>query len=214
MDDIKNDVALDVDVELIRLRKMRAELSKEMAQAEVKRTKDEYIRLAGASIATALSATAVSLTAGALLPLFSWHSVPLSIPLPDMRWVAFGIALAVASIFFVVRARQSALSIKTYLKIDGNLLVNEMPNIFQIISSLGLVSAFLKAEWVKLAVAVILAVLLLIYLTVKRGEMLSASKKLKNKVEARVTAWGSIVLGLLLTGAVYELASLISAQIT
>jgi hypothetical protein len=130
--------------------------------------------------------------------------------------IVVGTAVVIISLFiafFVSRAQQSPLGVKGYLRLEKTLLINEIPNILQILSLLGFLNVLLKQEAVKLGVSVVITFLLIIYLTSRRQDMVSESPSLKDKITPEVTAPLSIVLGCLFGAVVYGLASLISIQI-
>jgi|GEM_PF-3207084 len=125
---------------------------------------------------------------------------------------AIVVVLVLLGIFFM-RARKSDIGISGYLKIEKTLLINEMPNIFQILSLLGFLNVLLKQEFVKVLVTLVITFLLLVYLTSKRTDMVSALPELKGKVTSSVTSYLSLSLGAIIGLGVYGLASLISVQI-
>jgi hypothetical protein len=194
----------DFDAELLKLRQMRAELDKELAAEEARRSFQETRWL--------------TLVAG-LVAVLTYFSQRVSISLSSVHLsktqvgaTLFGLAFAVALATFLVKAHKSTTGIIGYLKIEKILLINEMPNIFQIVSLLGFLNVFLKEFWIKLAATLILTTLLLIYLKSKREEMLTNSPKLKEQTKGGVLPLLNLVVGGVISFTIYALSSLVAAQ--
>ena len=194
----------DFDAELLKLRQMRSELDKELAAEEARRSFQETRWL--------------TLVAG-LVAVLTYFSQRVSISLSSVNLsktqvgaTLFGLAFAVALATFLVKAHKSTTGIIGYLKIEKILLINEMPNIFQIVSLLGFLNVFLKEFWIKVAATLILTTLLLIYLKSKREEMLTNSPKLKEQTKGGVLPLLNLVVGGIISFTIYALSSLVAAQ--
>jgi hypothetical protein len=194
----------DFDTELLKLRQMRAELDKELAAEEAQRSFQETRWL--------------TLVAG-LVAVLTYFSQRVSISLSSVHLsktqvgaTLFGLAFAVALATFLVKAHKSTTGIIGYLKIEKILLINEMPNIFQIVSLLGFLNVFLKEFWIKVIATLILTTLLLIYLKSKREEMLTNSPKLKEQTKGGVLPLLNLVVGGVISFTIYALSSLVAAQ--
>jgi hypothetical protein len=127
--------------------------------------------------------------------------------------VTIGGMLAVLCYAFLIKAHRSPIGIRGYLKIEKRLFIDEMPNIFQILSLLGFLNVLLKEQSIKIAVTLVITFLLLIYLTSKRQEMIARSPKLEANITMSVTTLLSVMLGSVIGLTVYGLASLVSVQI-
>lgn len=195
----------DFDAELLKLRRMREELDKDLAAEEARRSFQETRRLTTAAIVVAVL-TFISQEITVFSP-----SVSLS--KTQVTAAVLGVAFAAALAAFLVMAHKSVMGIVGYLKIEKTLLINEMPNVFQILSLLGFLNVFLKEFWIKVAATLILTSLLLIYLTSKREEMLVNSPKIKGQTQRDVTVLLSLVLGGLIGFTIYALSSLVAAQL-
>lgn len=193
---------LDIDVELERLRKMRKELQEDLERKD----RNEYRRLAAVAGLTGLFASSASLLKLITFPNIEWNGL--------MTASIVVVALVVLISMFYTQAHRSTLGVKGYLGIEKRLLINEMPNIFQILSLLGFLNVLLHQQWIKIAVTIIITFLLLIYLTSKRQEIIYQTLDLKKSPTAKVTVLLSIMLGIVIGLTVYGLASLISIQIT
>lgn len=116
---------------------------------------------------------------------------------------------------FFIRARHSVLGTRAYLNIEKSLLINEMPNIFQIVSLLGFLNVFLKEYWIRIVVTAFITFLLSIYLTSRRRDMVAKlPKHTRTNVSSDITSLLSISLAIIFGLAVYGLASLVSAQLS
>jgi uncharacterized membrane protein YfcA len=181
------------------------EVAKEIASREARRTELEYKKL------TIVASMAV--VSGALSQFLFELSLPHTPSQKAIAITSFGLVIVSFAYGFLIRAHRSELGIRGYLKIEKNLLIDEMPNIFQIVSLLGFLNVFLKELWVKVIVTLVLTFLLLLYLTSKRNQMIARSAELEKKVTSDVTVPLSIVLGCIFGFVVYGIAWLISAQV-
>lgn len=193
---------LDIDVELERLRKMRKELQEDLERKD----RNEYRRLTAVAGLTGLFASLASLLKLITFPNIEWNGL--------MTASIVVVALVVLISMFYTQAYESTLGVKGYLGIEKRLLINEMPNVFQILSLLGFLNVLLHQQWIKIAVTIIITFLLLIYLTSKRQEIIYQTLDLNKDPTAKVTVLLSMILGIVIGLTVYGLASLISVQIT
>jgi sugar phosphate permease len=191
----------NLDTELRRLRKMRNELQEELE----KKDRKEYRKLTVVAGLTGLFASLVSLLGTITIPNIEWSGLTIT--------AVIAVVLAALIVVFYVQAHRSILGVGGYLGIEKRLLINEMPNIFQILSLLGFLNVLLQQQWIKITVTVIITFLLLIYLTSKRQEMIYQTLDQKKNSTANVTVFLSIILGIIIGFAVYGLASLISVQV-
>ena len=193
----------DFDAELQQLHKLRKAAMKEL-ERENRLKEREYRRLALTSGLVTFVAALANIISRATIP----HTIPQRIVIP----LGYGLTTVVLAVIFLVRAHRSEIGIKGYLKNEKNLLINEMPNIFQILGLLGFLNVLLKQQWIKVVVTLVITFLLLIYLASKRREAVTRNAKLEGRITSDVTVPLGLVLGLLIALGIYQLASLISIQ--
>ncbi len=187
----------DLEAELKRLQKIRDELERE--------NRAEYRKL---TIAAGLASASIVLAkeAGEItFPHAHWNGA--------MTAGVITVVLAILIWNFCVRARRTPRGIAGYLNVEKRLLIDEMPNIFQILSLLGFLTVLLKQQWIKITVTVVITFLLLVYLTSKRREMVYQTSGPGKKTADDVTVSFSVILGYVIGLAVYALVSLVSIQI-
>jgi Ca2+/Na+ antiporter len=187
----------DLEAELKRLQKIRDELERE--------NRAEYRKL---TLAALLASTAALLTKQAselTFPHAHWNGA--------MTVGAFTVVLIVLVLNFCVRARKTPRGISGYLNVEKRLLIDEMPNIFQILSLLSFLTLLSKRQLVKIAVTIVVTFLLLVYLTSRRREMIYRTYGSTKKTADDVTVSFNIILGYIIGLTVYGLVSLVSIQI-
>jgi Ca2+/Na+ antiporter len=165
----------------------------------------EYRKL---TLAALLASTAALLTKQAselTFPHAHWNGA--------MTVGAFTVVLIVLVLNFCVRARKTPRGILGYLNVEKRLLIDEMPNIFQILSLLSFLTLLSKRQLVKIAVTIVVTFLLLVYLTSRRREMVYRTYGSTKKTADDVTVSFNIILGYIIGLTVYGLVSLVSIQI-
>lgn len=162
-----------------------------------------------------LSATAVIVAViGSLAQLISTYAFKES--KNEIAGIISGFAISGAFIYgFLLKAHRSSLGIRGMIAMERDLLINEMPNIFQIISLLGFLNVLLSDQLIRLVTSMIITFLLSVYLTAKRRQVIrKLPQATQEGIGTDLTTLLSIALAIIIGGIVYGLASLVSIQLT